>query len=157
MLCRFVGLVRQQRVLQALSISSLKSEQILIVFYLSKDKVDIDKVQNQNKKDIAEIRSNYQEEEKSRTEQETANYRNHVDVHQESYKRAQKGVATGMLFLSNSSPSHLVNFPNLVRLESHRPRRCDQAYKYLAGSDLYGSRCATMGYVCCWSPVTGGR
>lgn len=73
---------------------------MLIISFCLIDRVENEKVKVQDKIVIAKTQSNHQEEETKRTEQETANFRSHLDVHQEGYKKAQKDMPTGMLILS---------------------------------------------------------
>ena len=62
-----------------------------------KDRVENDKVKVQDTIAIAETRLTHQEGEAKRTEQETANFRSHVGVQQDGYKKAEDGMPTGML------------------------------------------------------------
>ena len=62
-----------------------------------KDDVGNKRGKVQDKIVIAETRIAHQEGETKRTEQETANFRSHVDVHQDGYKKAQNDMPTGML------------------------------------------------------------
>lgn len=73
---------------------------------IPEDDVGDKKGKVQDKIVIAESRIAHQEGETKRTEQETANFRSHVDVHQDGYKKAQNDMPTGMLI-----PFRAVEFP----------------------------------------------
>ena len=72
-----------------------------------KDDVENKRGKVQDEIVIAETRIAHQEGETKRTEQETANFRSHVDVHQDGYKKAQNDMPTGMLFLFRAVESTL--------------------------------------------------
>ena len=71
--------------------------------WCSKDRTENEKVKVQDNIFIAESRSAHQEEEVKRTEQETASFRSHVDVHKEVFKKATNDVPTGAFHVHRCS------------------------------------------------------